>query len=50
MKRGQCKDGLEIYKRFLTRMTRVSEVFKIAEVKDKPDNTLNVEKFNPQPV
>nr|XP_046157786.1 clathrin coat assembly protein AP180-like isoform X7 [Oncorhynchus gorbuscha] len=31
MKRGQCKDGLEIYKRFLTRMTRVSEVFKIAE-------------------
>ncbi|XP_034144815.1 clathrin coat assembly protein AP180 isoform X7 [Esox lucius] len=31
MKRGQCKDGLEIYKRFLTRMTRVSEVFKMAE-------------------
>ncbi|XP_062321046.1 clathrin coat assembly protein AP180-like [Osmerus eperlanus] len=31
MKRGQCKDGLEIYKRFLTRMTRVSEFFKIAE-------------------
>lgn len=32
MKRGQCKDGLEIYKRFLTRMTRVSEFFKLAEV------------------
>ena len=32
MKRSQCKDGLEIYKRFLTRMTRVSEFFKIAEV------------------
>ncbi|XP_043974093.1 clathrin coat assembly protein AP180 isoform X5 [Gambusia affinis] len=31
MKRSQCKDGLEIYKRFLTRMTRVSEFFKIAE-------------------
>ncbi|XP_016893536.1 LOW QUALITY PROTEIN: clathrin coat assembly protein AP180 [Cynoglossus semilaevis] len=31
MKRGQCKDGLEIYKRFLTRMTRVSEFFKLAE-------------------
>ncbi|KAM9805838.1 clathrin coat assembly protein AP180 isoform 10-T10 [Syngnathus typhle] len=31
MKRSQCKDGLEIYKRFLTRMTRVSEFFKLAE-------------------
>uniref|UniRef100_H3CN38 Clathrin coat assembly protein AP180 n=1 Tax=Tetraodon nigroviridis TaxID=99883 RepID=H3CN38_TETNG len=31
MKRSQCKDGLEIYKRFLTRMTRVSDFFKIAE-------------------
>ncbi|XP_029307478.1 clathrin coat assembly protein AP180 isoform X3 [Cottoperca gobio] len=31
MKRSQCKDGLEIYKRFLTRMIRVSEFFKIAE-------------------
>lgn len=36
MKRSQCKDGLEIYKRFLTRMTRVSEFFKIAEVKSRP--------------
>lgn len=35
MKRSQCKDGLEIYKRFLTRMTRVSEFFKIAEVKSR---------------
>lgn len=32
MKKGQCKDALEIYKRFLTRMTRVSEFLKIAEV------------------
>ncbi|KAJ8411493.1 hypothetical protein AAFF_G00163010 [Aldrovandia affinis] len=31
MKKGHCKDALEIYKRFLTRMTRVSEFLKIAE-------------------
>ncbi|XP_020947425.1 clathrin coat assembly protein AP180 isoform X12 [Sus scrofa] len=31
MKKGQCKDALEIYKRFLTRMTRVSEFLKVAE-------------------
>ncbi|TKC50027.1 hypothetical protein EI555_016079, partial [Monodon monoceros] len=30
MKKGQCKDALEIYKRFLTRMTRVSEFLKVA--------------------
>ncbi|XP_040284639.1 clathrin coat assembly protein AP180 isoform X2 [Bufo bufo] len=43
MKKGQCKDALEIYKRFLTRMTRVSEFMKIAEVGidkgDMPDLT-----------
>ncbi|KQK80731.1 Clathrin coat assembly protein AP180 [Amazona aestiva] len=32
MKKGQCKDALEIYKRFLTRMTRVSEFLKVAEI------------------
>lgn len=32
MKKGQCKDALEIYKRFLTRMTRITEFLKIAEV------------------
>jgi len=32
MKKGQCKEALEIYKKFLTRMTRVSEFLKIAEV------------------
>lgn len=32
MKKAECKDGLEIYKRFLTRMTRISEFFKLAEV------------------
>ncbi|XP_040205971.1 clathrin coat assembly protein AP180 isoform X12 [Rana temporaria] len=31
MKKSQCKDALEIYKRFLTRMTRVSEFMKVAE-------------------
>ncbi|XP_074902625.1 clathrin coat assembly protein AP180 isoform X3 [Buteo buteo] len=31
MKKGQCKDALEIYKRFLNRMTRVSEFLKVAE-------------------
>uniref|UniRef100_A0A8D2M018 Synaptosome associated protein 91 n=1 Tax=Varanus komodoensis TaxID=61221 RepID=A0A8D2M018_VARKO len=34
MKKGQCKDALEIYKRFLTRMTRVSEFLKVAEVSE----------------
>ncbi|XP_041109185.1 clathrin coat assembly protein AP180-like isoform X13 [Polyodon spathula] len=31
MKRSQCKEALEIYKRFLTRMTSVSEFLKVAE-------------------
>ncbi|XP_058881610.1 clathrin coat assembly protein AP180 isoform X5 [Acipenser ruthenus] len=31
MKRSQCKQALEIYKRFLTRMTSVSEFLKVAE-------------------
>ncbi|XP_078255838.1 clathrin coat assembly protein AP180 isoform X5 [Rhinoraja longicauda] len=31
MKKGHCKEALEIYKKFLTRMTRVSEFLKIAE-------------------
>ncbi|XP_041043543.1 clathrin coat assembly protein AP180 isoform X13 [Carcharodon carcharias] len=31
MKKGQCKEALEIYKKFLTRMTRVSEFLKVAE-------------------
>lgn len=33
MKKVQCKDGLDIYKKFLTRMTRISEFLKVAEVK-----------------
>ncbi|XP_072911860.1 clathrin coat assembly protein AP180-like isoform X6 [Hemitrygon akajei] len=31
MKKGHCKEALEIYKKFLTRMTRVSEFLKVAE-------------------
>lgn len=31
MKKSDCKVGLEIYKRFLARMERVSEFLKIAE-------------------
>lgn len=32
MKKTQCKEGLDIYKKFLTRMTRISEFLKVAEV------------------
>ncbi|XP_046716602.1 phosphatidylinositol binding clathrin assembly protein a isoform X14 [Silurus meridionalis] len=31
MKKPQCKEGLDIYKKFLTRMTRISEFLKVAE-------------------
>lgn len=34
MKKVQCKEGLDIYKKFLTRMTRISEFLKVAEVSD----------------
>uniref|UniRef100_A0A2K5QN46 Synaptosome associated protein 91 n=1 Tax=Cebus imitator TaxID=2715852 RepID=A0A2K5QN46_CEBIM len=40
MKKGQCKDALEIYKRFLTRMTRVSEFLKVAEAPSSLMETL----------
>ncbi|TWW74257.1 Phosphatidylinositol-binding clathrin assembly protein [Takifugu flavidus] len=32
MKKVQCKEGLDVYKKFLTRMTRISEFLKVAEV------------------
>lgn len=32
MKKAQCKEGLDVYKKFLTRMTRISEFLKVAEV------------------
>ncbi|KAI7806598.1 putative clathrin coat assembly protein AP180 [Triplophysa rosa] len=52
MKKGQCKDALEVYKRFLTRMTRVSEFLKIAEQvgidkNDIPELTQNFARKNP---
>ncbi|XP_025945274.1 phosphatidylinositol-binding clathrin assembly protein-like isoform X4 [Apteryx rowi] len=31
MKKNQCKEGLDIYKKFLARMTRLSEFLKVAE-------------------
>ncbi|KAJ8399035.1 hypothetical protein AAFF_G00417020 [Aldrovandia affinis] len=31
MKKTQCKEALDIYKKFLTRMTRISEFLKVAE-------------------
>lgn len=36
MKKIQCKEGLDIYKKFLTRMTRISEFLKVAEVSQDP--------------
>jgi len=38
MKKNQCKEGLDIYKKFLTRMTRISEFLKVAEVKFSQPN------------
>jgi len=31
MKKQQCKDGLEIYKRYLSRMAKIQDFFKVAE-------------------
>ncbi len=33
MKKSECKDSLDIYKRFLTRVTKIAEFMKIAEVR-----------------
>lgn len=35
MKKNQCKDALDIYKKFLYRMTKLSEFLKVAEVKSE---------------
>lgn len=32
MKKSDCKEALEIYKRFLTRVTKIGEFMKLAEV------------------
>lgn len=36
MNKKQCKDGLDIYKKFLVRMDRVREFLKVAEVRFFP--------------
>lgn len=35
MNKKQCKDALDLYKRFLVRMDRVGEFLKVAEVQKK---------------
>lgn len=35
MKKSDCKESLEIYKKFLNRVTKISEFMKIAEVGQK---------------
>jgi len=32
MKKNQCREGLDMYKKFLGRMTKLSEFLKVAEV------------------
>ena len=34
MKKSDCKEALEIYKRFLTRVTKIGEFMKLAEVRE----------------
>lgn len=47
MKKNQCKEGLDIYKKFLTRMTRISEFLKVAEVNHvQPNSTLCLTELN----
>uniref|UniRef100_A0A8C6X7C3 Phosphatidylinositol binding clathrin assembly protein n=1 Tax=Naja naja TaxID=35670 RepID=A0A8C6X7C3_NAJNA len=41
MKKNQCKEALDIYKKFLTRMARISEFLKVAEVKIAPSSLLD---------
>lgn len=41
MKKSDCKEALEIYKRFLTRVTKIGEFMKLAEVRDNPTITLS---------
>lgn len=37
MKKSECKDSLEIYKKFLTRVTKIAEFMKIAEVRPEEE-------------
>lgn len=45
MKKTQCKEGLDIYKKFLTRMTRISEFLKVAEVAPERTSALAAASF-----
>ncbi|XP_015284645.1 PREDICTED: phosphatidylinositol-binding clathrin assembly protein-like [Gekko japonicus] len=50
MKKNQCKEGLDIYKKFLARMTKLSEFLKVAEQVgidqgDIPDLTQHTDAF-----
>uniref|UniRef100_A0A3Q1ESJ7 Si:ch211-200p22.4 n=1 Tax=Acanthochromis polyacanthus TaxID=80966 RepID=A0A3Q1ESJ7_9TELE len=38
MKKNQCKDALDIYKKFLYRMTKLSEFLKVAELSEFPSS------------
>lgn len=42
MKKSDCKESLEIYKKFLNRVTKISEFMKIAEVGKNALNVQNV--------
>lgn len=37
MKKSECKDSLDIYKKFLTRVTKIAEFMKIAEVRPEAE-------------
>ena len=42
MKKGDCKEALEIYKRFLTRVTKIGEFMKMAEVQSYPQTSWDI--------
>lgn len=41
MNKKQCRDALDLYKKFLVRMDRVGEFLKVAEVKKKTTEILD---------
>lgn len=45
MNKKQCRDALDLYKKFLTRMDRVGEFLKVAEVSFKEGNLFLGSKF-----
>uniref|UniRef100_A0A672RIQ4 Clathrin coat assembly protein AP180-like n=1 Tax=Sinocyclocheilus grahami TaxID=75366 RepID=A0A672RIQ4_SINGR len=40
MKKSECKDSLDIYKKFLTRVTKIAEFMKIAEVRSEAPSSI----------